>query len=964
MSVSVKIRQLAAVLSVAMLLGCGVTATVKMAFGEEDGNESTRIGTSNCVIGSSTYEECFPDHRMAVQVAEAVPRKGVKPTDIMIQADVDQITKLSLDQISSLEGIQSLTSLIELSIDTGGVSDLSPLDDPVLSRNIKRLYIEECEITDVSPLRNYTNADIIDLMFNRISDISPLKDLHPKELTVLEQTVYLDRKDIRDNPNQAISIPLPLGKSGEPVAVSEINPTEGMTQTNTDLVWSAPAAGGTRSFSFSEATDDKSYEFQGTVEMEVVTAEPRLVTFTPSQPVNPQPTTGRQIGLGLPVPKPADPVCPGYRFVGWYTSARGMGGVRFNFEKPILENTALYGRWVSDTPNNDNDDEPDIPGPGTPDSDDDQTPLPELEKIVCEPGVSTYSQCFPDPDLAKQLASSIEKEPDAVLTVEDVDTQFRDISLTDVWDLNGIQILKKATYINLDYSYPDQKSPRSDQVAVDLRPVAELPEIWSFWLSGSGDAETEMDPLITDFTPLSKLKKLNELYIDEAGVKDLKGFESFTDMPRLTEVELEGNQISNVKPLAVLKDLPRMELLSLESNRIFDMSPLKDLSKSPIELSAINQTAVVPRHELPGEAMAISLPIRPDGKYAETDIDSISGNGYHKRSDYAVVWDAPVVDSVHSYDFMEGGSRLDSWEFDGTVTDRPLDDKSSARDIYKIEFDLGTGSTSPAQIPDQLVYAGNLANRVPDPVRFKHAFDGWYLNGEPLTPSRSSSGNKSDSPGNSSGTLIDSGNALARNLAEPGDILTRNLLVSGGSDDKSPTDSDTTTGEGPSDSDSTAEEDPFDFDNTRINRDIVLTARWTPLYTMTFDSQGGSAVPSQTVRDGETVDEPTDPTWAGHTFLGWFTEAQDGESADFSQPLRQDTTVYAHWRLDPTPANLITPGNPGDYNPGTAAPGSLSGILASTGSDFLGLVFAALIVALCGLVCQAHLRSRRSSMPR
>ena len=968
MSVSVKIRQLAAVLSVAMLLGCGVTATVKMAFGEEDGNESTRIGTSNCVMGSSTYLDCFPDYRMAQQVSASVPRKDLHAADIMTQADVDQITKVSIYSrdwaVTSLEGIQSLTSLVDLSIDGGIVSDLSPLDDPVLSRNIKRLEIEESEITDVSPLRNYTNAEYIDLMYNRISDLSPLKDLHPKELNVLEQTVYLDRKDIRDNPNQAISMPLPLGRNGEPVAISEINPTDGLTQTDTDLTWSAPAAGGTRSFSFSEASDDKSYEFEGTVEMEVVTAEPRLVTFTPSHPVNPQPTTGRQIGLGLTVPKPADPVCPGYRFVGWYTSARGMGGVRFNFEKPILENTALYGRWVSDTPNNNNDDESNPPEPSTPDPDDNQTQLPELEKIVCEPGVSTYRQCFPDPDLAKQLASSTDKEPDAVLTEEDVAKRFREISLTDVWDFNGIQILKNAEAIMLDYAYPEQEPPQSGQTSLDLRPLAELPEIWSFELFASGDVETEMDPLITDFTPMSKMKELREIYINGAGVKDLKGFESFTDMPQLREIDLEDNHISDVTPLDGLKNLRYMEFLSLDSNRIFDMSPIEGLSKFRTEITAIQQLAVVPRHELPGEAMAMSLPIRPDGKYAEKDIDSISGNGYHKRSDYAVVWDAPVVDSVHSFDFMEEGSRESSWEFEGTVTDRPLDDKSTARDIYKIEFDLGTGSTSPAQIPDQLVYAGNLANKVPDPVRFKHAFDGWYLNGEPVTPGHSSSGNKSDSQGNSSGTLVDSGKALTRNLVNPGDVLTRNLLVSGSAGDKSPTDSDSTTDGGPSDADSTTEESPFDFDNTRINRDIVLTARWTPLYTMTFDSQGGSAVPSQTVPDGETVDEPTDPTWDGHTFLGWFTESKGGESADFSQPLRQDTTVYAHWRLNPTPANLITPGNQGDQSPGTPVPGSLFGILASTGSDFLGLVFAALIVALCGLGCQAHLRSRRSSVPR
>ncbi|WP_160229838.1 InlB B-repeat-containing protein, partial [Bifidobacterium coryneforme] len=79
------------------------------------------------------------------------------------------------------------------------------------------------------------------------------------------------------------------------------------------------------------------------VQLEVVTAEPRLVTFTPNQPVDPQPTTGQQVAQGRTVTKPADPACPGYRFVGWYTSPR-IGGERFDFGKPVMENTPLYGR--------------------------------------------------------------------------------------------------------------------------------------------------------------------------------------------------------------------------------------------------------------------------------------------------------------------------------------------------------------------------------------------------------------------------------------------------------------------------------------------------------------------------------------------------------------------------------------------------------------------------------------------
>ncbi|NLI77035.1 MAG: InlB B-repeat-containing protein, partial [Candidatus Riflebacteria bacterium] len=46
-----------------------------------------------------------------------------------------------------------------------------------------------------------------------------------------------------------------------------------------------------------------------------------------------------------------------------------------------------------------------------------------------------------------------------------------------------------------------------------------------------------------------------------------------------------------------------------------------------------------------------------------------------------------------------------------------------------------------------------------------------------------------------------------------------------------------------------------------------------PTFVVTFDSQGGSAVTSQTVAQGEKAAQPADPTRTGYTFAGWFREA-------------------------------------------------------------------------------------------
>ena len=995
MSVSIKIRPLAAALAVATVLACGMTAADKSAFGEEGNeNEATRADTSSCIVGSSTFASCFPDYNLAAQVAERVKPEAKTPEDIMSQADVDGLTRLYAEGVSNLEGIENLTALTDLTVAIGGITDLTPLDNPVLAQNITELELDENEITDISPLRNYTNLEYINLKCNHISDLSPLKDLHPHTLKASDQHIFLGREDIRSNPDQAVSMPFPIDKDGVPVTPTDIEPMEGLEQNDTELIWSAPAAGGPRSFNF-DGGDNLTYLFDGSVQLEVVTAEPRLVTFTPLQPVDPQPTTGQRVAHGLTATKPDDPVCPGYRFVGWFPSP-GVGGERFDFEKPIVENIPLYGRWVSDTDDSGNSQDESTDGS---DAGDNQTPLPELEKVVCEPGTSTYTQCFPDENLAEQLASKAWKYPEDVLTQDDIDREFADsLVLIDAWNLNGLQILKNIKSIVLDYNYSQGQS------AVDLRPLSELTEITSFLLTGTTDENTTAFPLVTDFTPLSKLVKMETITINTAGLENVNGFESFTGMTKLNDIDLCNNRISDLRSMSALGSLPLLSGIDLRGNAILDASPLKPFEQSPAYISISDQEIIVGRHELPDTTLALSLPTRPDGKYVfngEENIHSISDKGHYNSSNYEVVWDVPVQDTVHSYEFWDEGYQEGSWYYDGIVTDRPADDVSG-RDIYQIHFDLGTAPTL-SRIPNQLVYSGNLASKVPDPIRYKHDFDGWYMENTP-DPTDEDEDDMPIWPWNRSGT----GDVLTRNLAEPGDVLTRNLRDS--------SDSDSTAGGGSADSGTAADEVLFDFASTRVKKDIELTARWTPLYILTFDSQGGSAVSSQSVRADQAPNEPAAPTRTGYTFQGWSTAAQNGTPVDFTQHIGQDTTVYAQWAPVTTPVNPTVPDtpttpvnpdtsvNPGapvtsdtPVNPGTpqtpdnplvsgnstsqistdspvsrmttgkyvtTSRGSRLGTLASTGSDLLGLMFAALVIVLCCLGCQAHLRSRRSSVPR
>ena len=68
-------------------------------------------------------------------------------------------------------------------------------------------------------------------------------------------------------------------------------------------------------------------------------------------------------------------------------------------------------------------------------------------------------------------------------------------------------------------------------------------------------------------------------------------------------------------------------------------------------------------------------------------------------------------------------------------------------------------------------------------------------------------------------------------------------------------------------------------------------------YEITFNSNGGSSVPSQSILEGEMVIEPTAPTRSGYTFTGWNYE---GSSYDFGWPVVEDMTLIASWSRNST----------------------------------------------------------------
>ena len=114
-----------------------------------------------------------------------------------------------------------------------------------------------------------------------------------------------------------------------------------------------------------------------------------------------------------------------------------------------------------------------------------------------------------------------------------------------------------------------------------------------------------------------------------------------------------------------------------------------------------------------------------------------------------------------------------------------------------------------------------------------------------------------------------------------------------------------------------------------------IHAQWTIIqHTVTFNTQGGSAVPPQNVDHGSFATRPaTDPTRIDHTFQNWYTTATGGGDVHFNftaTAITAPVTIYARWSWnDPADAQDFGPGfppNPGAFTPGPGNPRVHDGI--------------------------------------
>lgn len=98
--------------------------------------------------------------------------------------------------------------------------------------------------------------------------------------------------------------------------------------------------------------------------------------------------------------------------------------------------------------------------------------------------------------------------------------------------------------------------------------------------------------------------------------------------------------------------------------------------------------------------------------------------------------------------------------------------------------------------------------------------------------------------------------------------------------------------------------------STLVTASYSVYAKWTPIIsTVSFNSQGGSAVPNATgIIYGATIPLPSTPTKTGYIFDSWNTNSGGtGSIFSASTPVTGNITVYAKW----TPVYLLSINNGG-----------------------------------------------------
>ena len=219
-------------------------------------------------------------------------------------------------------------------------------------------------------------------------------------------------------------------------------------------------------------------------------------------------------------------------------------------------------------------------------------------------------------------------------------------------------------------------------------------------------------------------------------------------------------------------------------------------------------------------------------------------------------------------------------EYDGDI------EESNDGIVYEVSFDSISGS----EVPSQFVEPGDTAEEPEDPEYENYSFNGWYEDREYKTLYDFEEEvdddivlfakwwkNPTVSFNSDGGTAVESQMIeLSENVIEPeAPVKEHNNFIGWYTKDGV----------------------KFDFTKKIVDEgDFMLYAHWWKHPIVTFETNGGSAVPSQEImKEGDKAAKPADPMKADNSFGGWYGDKAFKAAYDFSKAVSQDTIIYAKW---------------------------------------------------------------------
>ena len=226
---------------------------------------------------------------------------------------------------------------------------------------------------------------------------------------------------------------------------------------------------------------------------------------------------------------------------------------------------------------------------------------------------------IPDPNLRAAIAETLGKNPNAPITVEEMEGLRRlDAQNKGIQDLTGLQFATNLEWVSFNDNEISNLSPIVGLINLrdlsfnrnpisDFSPLKNLKNLTHLWLDDT--PLSDLSPLaglinlkklslwrtnLSDLSPLARLINLKTIYITWGNISDLSPFAGLINMEsifvwdnpvsdlsplagltKLEYVDICGGHISDLKPLVGLTGLTT---LRLNANEISDLSPLMGLT--------------------------------------------------------------------------------------------------------------------------------------------------------------------------------------------------------------------------------------------------------------------------------------------------------------------------------------------------------------------------------------------------